>query len=507
MAVVTVGEDFRLDMHDLELRDLYNDNAVGDRDHIEVKHAPGDFTDYYGSFTYDSRGFLNGGVLRAIESSFYGALDFSITGLDVDAVDYFEWAEDNETDAAFAVMFRDDDTFYGGRFDDWLEAFGGDDFLFGGRGNDDLFGGDGDDFIDGEDGADFMQGDRGNDVFVVDNAGDRVLEYNDEGFDLIRSSVSYGLAGTHVEDLLLTGSRDIDATGNSLDNILEGNDGDNRLDGGTGEDFLEGGEGDDTYVIDDTRDRALEFNREGYDRVVSSVSFGLAGTYIEELTLTGSANLNATGNSLDNYLVGNAGRNTLVGGTGDDTFVVQTRGDLAVERSGQGFDTVRSSVDYDLSGQYIERLIQTGDGDLDGFGNSLNNQLYGNEGDNRLSGEGGYDLIDGGGGQDRLRGGELSDRFVFDSLSDSTVSRSDLIVDLTDADRIDLRGIDADTGRSGDQAFRLVDAFSGRAGQAVLDYDAGSRQTALLLDVDGDGRADSRILISGDHEDHNNFLL
>ena len=47
----------------------------------------------------------------------------------------------------------------------------------------------------------------------------------------------------------------------------------------------------------------------------SSVSYTL-GNNVENLTLTGSANINATGNSLANVLTGNSGANVLTGGAG-----------------------------------------------------------------------------------------------------------------------------------------------------------------------------------------------
>ena len=61
----------------------------------------------------------------------------------------------------------------------------------------------------------------------------------------------------------------------------------------------------------------------GIDIVQSSITYTL-GQYLENLTLTGTANINGIGNSLANILVGNSGNNVLTGGTGSDTYIFGT---------------------------------------------------------------------------------------------------------------------------------------------------------------------------------------
>ena len=132
--------------------------------------------------------------------------------------------------------------------------------LFGGDGNDRLLGGAEGDVLDGEAGADTMLGGAGNDLYVVDDAGDQVIEYQtnnysyydgwedqpyyswvskSSGLDTVQSSLTYTL-GANVENLTLTGTDAINGTGNELSNILTGNSAAN---------ILTGGAGDDTYVF------------------------------------------------------------------------------------------------------------------------------------------------------------------------------------------------------------------------------------------------------------------
>lgn len=127
---------------------------------------------------------------------------------------------------------------------DTLTGAGGNDRLKGEAGNDTLNGGSGNDVLDGGKGADYLEGGAGNDTYIVDNAGDVVIETAGNGTDTIKASVSFSLSAD-VENLTLVGSTGINASGNDLANKIYGNNGANTLMGGAGSDTLIGGAGND----------------------------------------------------------------------------------------------------------------------------------------------------------------------------------------------------------------------------------------------------------------------
>ena len=273
-----------------------------------------------------------------------------------------------------------------------------------------ITGNSGDNTLDGGVGADTMIGGLGNDTYVVDNAGDVVTEALNEGTDTVQSSVTYTL-GANVENLTLTGSANINGTGNSLANVITGNSGNNTLDGGvnvTGADTLIGGTGNDTYVVNNAGDVVTEAANAGTDTVQSSFTYTL-GANVENLTLTGSANINGIGNALDNVITSNSGVDLLVGGGGNDTYIVDNSADVVL--AGGGTDTVQSSVTYTL-GANVENLTLTGSANINGTGNSLANVITGNSGNNTL--DGGVNVT----GADTLIGGLGNDTYVVDNAGD-----------------------------------------------------------------------------------------
>ncbi|MEA5463737.1 calcium-binding protein [Leptothoe sp. PORK10 BA2] len=348
---------------------------------------------------------------------------------------------DNSTTNGFPFIYRPS-----------LYGTNANDFMYGYAGNDRMYGFAGNDYLNGGTGADAMYGGTGNDTYIVDNVGDTVNESAGAGYDTVYSSISEILSA-NVERLILTGTGNNYGYGNSLGNSISGNSGNNYLwgaagndfmygyagndtmNGGTGADAMYGGTGNDTYYVENVGDTVNESAGAGYDTVRSSIS-EILSTNVERLILTGTGNNYGYGNALNNSISGNSGNNylwgaagndfmygyagndimnggtgadSMHGGTGNDTYYVENVGDTVNESAGAGYDTVRASITEALSAN-VERLILTGAGNINGYGNSLSNSITGNAGDNYLSGYAGNDYILGAAGTDTLVGGSGNDR-------------------------------------------------------------------------------------------------
>jgi Ca2+-binding RTX toxin-like protein len=355
--------------------------------------------------------------------------------------------------------------------------------------------------LDGMGGADTMYGRGGDDLYIVDNLGDVVVEAAGQGADTISVSFSYTL-GANVEGLQLTGAFGLIGIGNAADNRmggtaatdrLEGGLGADTLDGGAGADVLVGGAGDDVYIVDNVFDQVVEAANGGRDLVFSSVNWTL-GFSVNDLVLTGTANLTGTGNNLDNRLTGNAGANTLDGGTdadtmwgglGDDTYIVDNAGDLVLEELGQGIDTVRSSVSWILW-KPLENLVLTGIANINGEGSDVANRMTGNVGANLLQGWADNDTLIGGAGADTLTGGSGRDIFRFSQGDSGLGTARDVVTDFVRGeDRLDIAGIDANVWTLGDQAFTFIGSAAFTAiGQARFAGGVLQLNTDLVLTAD-----------------------
>ena len=297
-----------------------------------------------------------------------------------------------------------------------------------------IFGDVGDDVIDGTYGQDSMVGGAGNDIL-------RGLSGNDS------------LQGGDGNDVL-QGMRGIDS--------MTGGNGDDILSGGQGADNMYGEAGNDIYVVDDAGDRTYEFSGQGIDEVRSHLAISLNETYtlngpfgpeqrlrfehIENVRLTGSTNVNATGDANNNSIWGNSGNNQLSGLGGND-FI---------------------------------------------YGGNGNDLVVGGDGNDTLRGDAGNDVIIGGRGQDIMFGGAGADIFVFGTgeFAGMTLATADRVRDFSAAqgDRVDLMP-------AGASSFIGNGAFTGVAGQ--VRYQTQGANTMVYIDQDGNGTADAAIRFHG----------
>lgn len=302
--------------------------------------------------------------------------------------------------------------------------------------------------LDDDSGARVMSWGYGDDRYTVTATTDVIVENPQGGSDSVSSRASYVLPA-NVEDLTLTGTAAIDATGNDLPNRLSGNTAANTLDGRGGADTMTGSGGNDTYVVDHAGDVVSEWTDQGSDLVRASASFVLPAN-VESLVLTGGAAIAGTGNDLPNRIDGNAaanvidgkaGADTMTGGDGDDTYRLDRQDDVIVEGADGGNDTVISVFSYTLPAD-LENLTLNGNyqagggGTYDGTGNAVANRLVGDGGPNRLVGLAGNDTLDGRAGDDTMVGGIGDDTFHVDSLFDSIVELpgqgTDLVISSVD---------------------------------------------------------------------------
>ena len=443
------------------------------------------------------------------------------------------------------------DTLRGGAGADTLHGGLGHDQLSGGPGNDTLNGGLGNDMLDGGPGADIMDGGQGGDSYYVDNPGDIIREstlvIGGMPPDIVTASVDYALPAG-VENLTLAGDAPLRGAGNHLGNLILGNGGDNVLDGRGGADIMRGGRGNDVYVVDDVGDVIDETGgtRSEVDTVQASISFNLAPSAtvigaVENLTLTGTAAINGTGNTLNNVLTGNGARNSLSGGAGNDTLVGGGGDDALLGGSGddvydfrtgasstvelgtdtisdtEGTDTIRldsmlqlvsakrngDSVTLSLRQGTVVIKEHFGKGQIENvrvdlkevvlatglIGGNASGIIPGSDTAELLDGRGGDDFLYGGGGNDILLGSEGDDFLQGDQGNDRLDGGAGLDTAKFSGERADYRltlnpgRIDVTdwlTGRDGRDELIDVERIAFSDGTLALDLNGNAGQVYSL---------------------------
>jgi glycerophosphoryl diester phosphodiesterase len=224
------------------------------------------------------------------------------------------------------------------------------------------------------------------------------------------------------------------------------------------------------------------------DTVSSATTATLAATKTN-LTLIGTANVNGTGNAVNNTVTGNSGNNsldgaagndTLLGGAGNDTLLGSLGNDNLdggagndtylftltglgndIIRDASGTDTISFNGAVATLGARVNLGVTTaqtvvgttkitltaintienaigGLGNNRLIGNTLNNLLDGGAGNDTLAGGAGNDTLVGGLGTDNLIGGAGNDQFVFNGATafSATTFGLDNIADFSAGDKI-----------------------------------------------------------------------
>ena len=457
-------------------------------------------------------GWGNVGVVNSVEN--LGGSDFAdvLTGSNVDND---LWG------------YEGDDVISGGAGNDDIEGHEGADTLRGDAGDDNLSGGTGNDIVNGGLGADLLDG--GDGVDRASYAGSAAVTVDLEivgaqntvgaGLDTLVSiedleggSFNDILNGSAGANLILGGVGNDTIDGRGGNDILNGQIGNDTISGGLGEDLILGGDGIDTVFGGADNDQVFGeagndiLNGDGGDDVIDGGAgndfiYGGAG---DDRGLGGVGNDTLNGDDGDDTLFGGAGVDTLNGGVGDDTL----SGDDGADNlnGGDGADILYGGAAADiLEGGAGRDTLVGGVGDDTLNGGDGGDILLGGIGSDKLSGGNGDDFLFGGLGKDTLTGGAGRDFFIFEDVSESTLLLRDTILDFSAEDVLDLTGIDANTGLAADQAFTIVTAFTGVAGELVLKIAGGN--TTVTGDVDGDGVADFALLITGAVTDTSGFLL
>jgi Ca2+-binding RTX toxin-like protein len=431
-----------------------------------------DFKRFNDFSAYDSNvQFVASGVSVLIENGDYGQVVDSFRFANGDEYSFYEFKDLIEQAATAREGTAIGETVVGDDTNEVISAYAGNDVLHGNGGRD---------LIDGGSGADTMIGGQGFDEYIVDDINDIVVENPGEGWDIVRSSVTYTLP-EHVEYLYLTGDAPIDATGNATDNTLGGNSAANTIYGGAGEDSIRGNGGGDRL-----------FGGDGDDTI-----YGVTGDYLDggpgDDTLKGDyrSPVSMNGGDGDDFLEAwvptpspDSPQTFLQGGGGNDTYrlidgyYIDSEA-VITESFDAGMDTLKlSSQNIVLARlpeniENIEYHYRTGPWYSDRValaGNDLDNEMRVAEGNpnavHELRGHEGNDTLIGSGfddpgapGRDKLFGGEGNDRLLGLANDDQLFGNDgddQLEAGAGNDSLIGGAGIDWLSGGSGDDSYSFI---------------------------------------------------
>jgi Ca2+-binding RTX toxin-like protein len=317
--------------------------------------------------------------------------------------------------------------------------------------------------ISGEGGPDEMIGGLGDDAYDV-GEGDTVLELEGEGYDQVRTALTAYALPDFVESVLGTAAASQALTGNALAN---------RFASGTGVGTFAGLTGDDTYIVVGA-ERVVEDADSGWDEVWTSRNSYILPANVEKWLGLSGRGQKVVGNDLDNLFDGSVGSDSVHGLGGDDTFIARNVYDYFYENAGEGYDTVKAAVSYELSGDTdIELLMAIDPTETTGInlvGNNVDNRIIGNAGRNNLYG------LD---GADTLIGLEGDDVYIVDA--------GDTVIEL------DIGGRDAVIATSNFSltpgSFIELLSTTNHGGRASIDL-AGNELTNVVIGNAGSNRLD-----------------
>jgi len=227
-------------------------------------------------------------------------------------------------------------TIYGTKNSDILYGTNVADIIYGYAGNDTLSGGDGNDTLIGGPGIDTMSGGLGNDIYSADNVDDIITENFNGGIDKINSSVTFMLSD-NVENLTLTGTLNVNATGNGAANIIVGNSGSNHLIGGAGNDTLNGKAGNNILTggtgMDYFQFRTSDHIETGYIDTITDFNVADDTIKLDKSVFTVFTNPNPSAIAISQFVIGSNAWDA-------DDFIIydNTTGRLLYDPDGSGSD-------------------------------------------------------------------------------------------------------------------------------------------------------------------------